>query len=143
MRKIMAETPKDPVDLVIPLIPEMELLATKAAEGVGGFMKLDHEKIEEVKMALIEACINAIEHSKSKDGRINISFNMGEDKLTVQISDRGQGFNLEQAREELKIRRDRGEQQRGWGLAIMKELMDEVEIESSENGTTITMVKQR
>ena len=130
-------------DLILPSIPEMELTATKAAEGVGQFMKLDQDKIEEIKMALIEACINAIEHSQSKDGRINISFDMGEDELTVQITDHGQGFDLEKARAELKARRERGERQRGWGLAIMEELMDKVEIDSNEEGTTITMVKRR
>ena len=138
----MEEKPKD-VDLVIPLIPEMELTATKAAEGVGQFMGLARDKIEEIKMALIEACINAIAHSQSKDGRISISFDIGDEELTIQISDRGQGFDLEAAREELQKRRDRGESRRGWGLAIMQELMDKVEVESGEQGTTITMVKRR
>ena len=139
----MAEKSNEPVDLIIPSIPQMELLATKAAEGVGEFMKLDRDNIEEVKMALIEACINAIEHSQAKDGRINITFEPGDDELRVQISDKGKGFDMEKARKELQERRARGEKRRGWGMAIMKELMDDVDIESNENGTTITMVKRR
>ena len=138
----MEEKPKD-VDLVIPMIPEMELTATKAAEGVGQFMGLARDQIEEIKMALIEACINAIEHSQSKDGRISIGFDIGDDELTIQISDRGHGFDLEAAREELHKRRASGESRRGWGLTIMQELMDKVEVESGEQGTTITMVKRR
>ena len=75
------------LDLNIPMVPEMELTVTKVAEGVGEFMKLDIDKIEEIKMALIEACINAIEHSKSEDRRIAITFDIGEEELKIQIAD--------------------------------------------------------
>lgn len=131
------------VDLNIPTLPEMELTATRTAEAVGAFMRLDADKIEEVKMALIEACINAIEHSQSEDGRINISFDIGEDELRITICDHGKGFDVRQAREELRRRRDRGERRRGWGLTIMEELMDDVQVESGEKGTCITMTKRR
>lgn len=130
------------VDLKIPMLPEMELTATQTAEAVGKFMGLDGDKIEEIKLALIEACINAFEHSQSQDGRISINFEIGEDKLAIRISDRGQGFDLKQVQDQLQERHGRGEH-RGWGLKIMKGLMDEVRVESDEKGTTITMVKHR
>ena len=131
------------VDLSIPILPEMELTAMKTAEAVGEFMNLDQTKIEEVKVALIEACINAFEHSRSEDGRVDISFDIGDDGLAITISDDGQGFDLEDAQAETEKRRSGGDRKRGWGLTIMKELMDEVTIESSEKGTTLTMVKRR
>ena len=130
------------VDLKIPIVPEMELTATQTAEAVAKFMKLDPDKIEEIKLALVEACINAFEHSQSKDGRIGINFEIGVDQLTIHISDRGQGFDLKEVQEELRQRHEHGKH-RGWGLAIMKGLMDEVQIESTDRGTTITMVKRR
>ncbi len=130
------------VDLIIPMIPEMELTATKAAEAVGEFMGLDQDQIEEIKIALIEACINAFEHSHSPDGRVSINFEMGEEGMLIQIRDHGQGFDLSEVREQLEDRHGRGEH-RGWGLQIMEELMDEVQVDSSEQGTVITMVKRR
>lgn len=138
----MADASRD-VDLVIPTAPEMELTATNVAEAVGEFMRLDEEKIEEIKMALIEACINAIEHSKSEDGRINISFDIGQDELTIRISDHGKGFDVRKVRDELKKRRESGVRKRGWGLTIMEELMDDVQVDSGEDGTSITMIKRR
>ena len=131
------------IDLTIPMLPEMELAATKTAEGVAQFMGLSEDKLEEIKMALIEACINAFEHSQSKDEQISINFAIGDEDLTIQISDTGQGFDPNAARKEVVERRERGESKRGWGLTIMSELMDHVNIQSDENGTLITMVKRR
>ncbi len=130
------------VDLVIPMIPEMELTASKTAEAVGNFMRLDADQIDEIKIALIEACINSFEHSQSQNRRVNINFEISSEQLSIQISDEGQGFDLDKVRTEIKDRRDRNEK-RGWGLKIMQELMDEVRVESGDNGTTITMVKYR
>ena len=131
------------IDLTIPMIPDMELTATQTAEAVGIFMGLDEDKIGEVKLALIEACINAIEHSQSKDGRLQIDFDISDTALTVVISDRGHGFDVNEVREKLRQRHAGGQRQRGWGLQLMEELMDEVGVESDQNGTTITMAKYR
>ena len=136
-------TPPRLIDLTIPMLPEMELAATKTAEAVAGFIGLSEDKLDEVKLALIEACINAFEHSQSKEQRVSVNFSMGDDALTIQISDRGQGFDPELAREKVVKRRASGESKRGWGLKLMSELMDKVDIRSDQNGTVITMVKNR
>ena len=136
----MADDPN--VDLTIPMLPNMELTATTVAESLGVFMGLDADKIEEVKIALIEGCINAFEHSKSEDGRIDISFQINERGLTVAINDGGQGFDLEEARKRIQDKREKG-LPRGWGLTLIEELMDELEIDSTDKGTVITMTKYR
>jgi anti-sigma regulatory factor (Ser/Thr protein kinase) len=68
---------------------------------------------------------------------------MEEDALIVQVTDTGGGFDLQEAKQQSEERRHRGESKRGWGLQIMEELMDEVRIESTDEGTVITMVKKR
>ena len=136
----MADDPN--VDLTIPMLPNMELPATTVAESLGVFMGLDVDKIEEVKIALIEGCINAFEHSKSEDGRIDISFQINERGLTVAINDGGHGFDLEEAKRRIRDRREKG-LPRGWGLTLIEELMDELEIDSTDKGTLITMTKYR
>lgn len=131
------------VDVTIPMVPEMELAAARTAEGVASFVGLTEEKTEEVKQALIEACINAFEHSGSKDQVVRIHFKVENDALIVQIADTGRGFDVKAARRTVKAKRERGAGERGWGLRIMEELMDEVEVVSSEKGTVVTMVKRR
>jgi serine/threonine-protein kinase RsbW len=135
-------TDKPNVDLTIPMMPDMELTAITVAESLGVFIGLDTEKIDEVKMALIEACINAFEHSKSSERRINLNFQISDRGMVISISDGGQGFDLQEALERIEEKRNKGEK-RGWGLTLMSELMDEVEVDSSEEGTLVKMTKYR
>lgn len=130
------------VNLTIPMMPDMELTAITVAESLGVFIGLDTDKIDEVKMALIEACINAFEHSKSKERRINLNFQISDEGMVISISDGGEGFDLEEALERIALKRNKGEK-RGWGLTLMSELMDEVEVDSTEAGTVVKMIKYR
>ena len=100
------------------------------------------EKSAEISMALIEACINAFEHSGSNK-QIEIHFRIKEELLEIQVTDKGKGFDESKVsipKIEEKIVSDR---KRGWGLQLIKELMDTVEFESSTEGTTVTMTKKK
>jgi len=136
----MADEPN--VNLTIPMMPDMELTAITVAESLGVFIGLDADKIDEVKMALIEACINAFEHSNSKERRINLNFQITDEGMTISISDGGEGFDLQEALDRIAAKRNKGEK-RGWGLTLMSELMDEVEVDSTEAGTVVKMTKYR
>ena len=134
---------KDPVvELKLPIIPDIELSATKTAEVISKHMNLSEEKSAEISMALIESCINAFEHSKTKE--IFIHFIVEPDKLTVKVIDKGVCFDkskVEIPNIENKLNSD--ERKRGWGLQLVSELMDSVEYNSDESGTTVTMTKKR
>ena len=130
------------VDLSIPMLPDMEVTATAVAESLGVFIGLGQDKIEEVKIALIEACINAFEHSKSPERRIDLNFQITDRGLRVLISHGGEGFNMDEAQARIAEKREKG-LPRGWGLTLMGELMDEMDIDTSEGGTLITMIKYR
>ena len=130
------------VELKLPVLPDMELSATKTAEIVAKHMELSEEKSAEISMALIEACINAFEHSDSNK-QIEIHFRIKGDELEIQVTDKGKGFD------ESKVKIPKIEEKigsyhkRGWGLQLIKELMDTVEFESSVEGTTVTMTKKK
>ena len=130
------------VELTLPVMQDMELAATKTAEVIAKRMDLDGEKTDEISMALIEACINAFEHSKAKDN-IFIQYIIDPEKLIIKVGDKGIGFDAEVVaipKIEEKLHSDH---KRGWGIQLMKELMDTVEFQSSEDGTTVTMTKNR
>ena len=48
---------KPSVELKLPILKDMELVATQTAEIVARHMDLSEEKTGEISMALIEACI--------------------------------------------------------------------------------------
>jgi len=130
------------VELTLPVMHDMELAATKTAEVIANRMDLDEKKTDEISMALIEACINAFEHSKSKDN-IFIQYIIDPEKLIIKVGDKGIGFDAEVVAIPKIVEKLNSDNKRGWGLQLMKELMDTVEFQSSEDGTTVTMTKNR
>ena len=130
------------VELTLPVMQDMELAATKTAEVIAKRMDLDGEKTDEISMALIEACINAFEHSKSKDN-IFIQYIIDPEKLIIKVGDKGIGFDAEVVAIPKIVEKLNSDNKRGWGLQLMKELMDTVEFQSNEDGTTVTMTKNR
>ena len=135
------------VTLTLPMLPDMEIAASKTATAMAEFMEMSSDKIDEVRMAVVEAGINSFEHSRADDRTVEIQFAvLGSDepeKLQITISDQGVGFSpekLERPRIEDKLK---AASKRGWGLTIIKGLMDEVDIQSGPNGTTVVMSKLR
>jgi serine/threonine-protein kinase RsbW len=131
------------VDLSIPMQPDMEIIATTVAESIGTFMGLDANKVDEVKIAVVEACINAFEHSKSEERRVDVSFSIDDAGLMISINDGGTGFDMDEAKAQIAEKRSEGVGNRGWGLTLIYELMDEVSIVSTPNGTLVQMLKRR
>ena len=130
------------VELKLPVIPDIELTATKTAEVISKHMNLSEEKTGEISMAIIESCINAFEHSKTKE--IYIHFIVSKDMLTIKVKDKGIGFDKSKVEiPNIENKWNSDERKRGWGLQLITELMDTVEYDSDETGTTVTMTKKR
>ena len=139
----MSSKPPPKVELTIPIIHDMELAATKTAEVVARHMGLDEEKSAEISMALIEATINAFEHSNSNTGNVEIHFVIQGDTLLITVTDKGKGFDKSKVKIPKIEEKLSSDFKRGWGLQLIQELMDTVKYESSEEGTTVTMTKKK
>jgi len=133
--------------LTLPMVPDMEIAASKTATAMAEFMKMTPDKIDEVRMAVVEACINAFEHSHSPDREVYITFEvLGEtepEKLRITVRDTGVGFQPEDIAEPQIEDKLKAMRKRGWGLKIIRGLMDEVEIQSGVDGTRVIMTKAR
>jgi len=140
----MPEEAEREINLTIPMIPDMEIAASRTAEALAEVMELDEDKTAEISMALIEACLNSIEHSHSEDRKVYITFRVRDNELTIILRDNGTGFDpdtVEKPNLESKLRP--GIRKRGWGLKLMETMMDSLLIESGPEGTVITMTKNR
>lgn len=139
----MAEQVKHEVTLNIPIHPNMELVAAHTASIIAEIMDFEENHIDEIQLAIIETCINAFEHSNSRNKKITVTYVLTDNELELKITDHGTGFGIDKANLLTGEARAHAMQKRGWGLEIIREMMDNVDISSNEEGTTITMLKKR
>src|SRR2546430_269778 len=117
-------------EMVIPMGADTELIAAHTVEQIARRLKFQPEAINQIKTAVVEACINASEHSLSTDRKIYQRFRVEHDKLVITVASRGivpANLAAEDGRE-TSVQGD-GKSRRGWGLKLIKTLMDEVEFE--------------
>jgi len=116
--------------------PEYVSIIRLTTSGIANKVGFCIDDIEDLKVAISEACTNAIKHSL--DDRFTIIYSMIENGLTIEIIDNGKGYDRSVVSEpdidNLK--------ESGMGLFIIESLMDEVIVESQEGkGTSIKMTK--
>ncbi len=124
-------------EVVVPMGEDTEMIAAHIIEEIAKRHGFPAKAINQIKTALVEACINAAEHSLSPDRRIFQKFSVSADKITISVSNRG----VRLADRKLEAT-PADEGRRGWGLKLIEGLMDDVRIESTDDGTRITMVKR-
>ena len=133
--------------MALPMVPEMEIEASKTATAIAESMRMSPDRIDEVRMAVVEACINALEHSRAADKEVYVTFEvLGEkdpETLRITVRDTGVGFSPEDLTEPTIEDKLKSQRKRGWGLKIIRGLMDDVEIRSNPSGTTVVMSKSR
>lgn len=128
---------KEAINLSLPSKPEYVSIARLTASYIANQMGFDVEIIEDIKLAVGEACNNAIIHSGTEE-TYKIEFLNLSNELKIEVRDHGKGFSVE------KYKKPNAEdlQENGLGLFIIKSLMDQVDIESFEgSGTKIIMSK--
>jgi serine/threonine-protein kinase RsbW len=143
--KDKAESRPNEFEMVIPMGADTELIAAHTVEQIARRVHFRPEAINQIKTALIEACINAAEHSLSPDRKIYQRFRVESDRLVVTVASRGVvpaslvGQNGQQAG--VRDEKDDAQSRRGWGLKLIQTLMDEVEFERVDDGTQLRMTK--
>ncbi|HOY65454.1 MAG TPA: diguanylate cyclase [Candidatus Ozemobacteraceae bacterium] len=106
------------------------------------------ESIDEMRLAFIEALINAKEHAPKGQPdttqEIYTAFTAGPETLTIEVRDFGSGFDPATVEKPDIKKKLKSSYKRGWGLMLMEKLMDGCEVASfPPSGTLIKMVKKR
>jgi serine/threonine-protein kinase RsbW len=135
----------DPViELEIPARAEYVGLARLVVSSLAsGRRTLADDRIDDLKLAVSEACTNAIEAHRDidVDERVLVRCAEAEDRLEVSIEDRGQGFDPESLPEHPPVTDpERLNFERGLGIPLIRTLVDEVTFQSSSDGTSVRMV---
>jgi serine/threonine-protein kinase RsbW len=123
-------------EMIVPMGDDTELIAAQTVEEIARRHNFPAKSINQIKTALVEACINATEHSHSPDRRIYQTFTIEDDRLNITVTNRGVRLTDARSREV-----NPSEGRRGWGLRLMRKLMDDVRVERTDDGTRISMTK--
>ncbi len=133
------------VSLTVPALPEYVDLVRLTLYGIASKMKFSFEDIEDMKVAVSEACNNAVLHAYGgEDGKIEVQFLFEVDELSITVRDYGRSFTLAESRESPSLHGKSIEeiQSGGLGLYLMQALMDRVEVQH-EGGTKVVLTKKR
>jgi serine/threonine-protein kinase RsbW len=120
------------VRLTIPARAEYITLCRLALTGIARVRDLPDEVLADLKLALTEAASNSVRHAYSGDdetGVVQISYELRPDRLVIEVTDEGEGFDPAEAKgapEELS--------EGGLGIAIIRAIADEVEIGTQPGG---------
>jgi serine/threonine-protein kinase RsbW len=129
-------------ELRVPALPDYVGIVRLTISGILARMNFSAEEVEDVKVAVSEACTNAVQYAYQKSQKTNFIYIKVTQKpkaVEIIIEDNGTGFNPEKPIKQ-KIKDD--DIHMGLGIVFMKNLMDELTISSKKNvGTKVTMVK--
>jgi serine/threonine-protein kinase RsbW len=130
------------VVLHLPVVPNVELVAAKAVETLGKVLGMHQSRVEAASVAVVEACLNAMEHGGGQMVVRLAGDHQGDrPRLVIEVEDSGPGFDPATPRPRSAARASGSAAKRGWGLTLIRELMDEVEIRSRPGLTLVRMCK--
>ncbi len=131
------------VELEIPARPEFVALARLVVSAMASSdAVLSDDQIDDLKLAVSEACTNAIEahDAIATDERVLLRCWSDDHALRVTIEDRGPGFDPSTLPDHPPpTDPDRLKFERGLGIPLIRALVDEVEISSSGEGTHVRL----
>jgi len=134
---------KAKMELRIPGVLGYEKLAMDFAASAARMMRFSESRIEDLKTAVSEACINAIEHGNKLDASIKVGISLAVEGsgLRVEVHDE-EGHMIEHVRTpNIEEKIERKDAPRGWGIFLIKNLVDEVQFESRpEGGNIVKMI---
>jgi serine/threonine-protein kinase RsbW len=119
------------IHLRFPARPEYLLLARLAVTAVARRMALGRAEVADLKLAVTEACSNAVRHAYGggPPGEIELEVAFEDDRLELVVEDHGAGIRL-------PLREDGPpSEDGGMGLPLIRAVVDELEIRRAEQGT--------
>ena len=135
--------PEQVVRLSFPAKADYLLLARLVLSGLARELPLDDDLLADLKLAVTEACGNAVRHAYPvSPGDVDVVFVVGEGRLQVSVEDGGVGIVAPESLEEQPDTASRPLES-GMGMPIIRAIVDELAVEQGADGrgTLVRMVK--
>jgi len=130
-------------ELLLPSIPGNERQAMEQVIQAVQELHLSTRRLEHLKTAVAEATMNAMEHGNhyQPDVPVIIQVQASATTLAVRISDQGEGpADIEAETPDLEAKLAELQTPRGWGLFLIKNLVDEMFIINNNSHHTIELI---
>ncbi|WP_374686714.1 SpoIIE family protein phosphatase [Promineifilum sp.] len=127
----------------LPSRPGNERRAMEQVAEVVGLLHLPQDKVQRLKTAVAEATMNAMEHGNKyrEDAPVLIEVARDSRNLTVSITDRGGNqFGSDTPAPDLMAKLAGQQSPRGWGLFLIQNMVDEMQVTSDEAHHTVKLV---
>jgi serine/threonine-protein kinase RsbW len=134
------------IELKIPCESGFEKVAMNTAADCARMMGMADERVEDVRTAVSEACINAMEHGNVYDvtTKVYVAMTIEADRLAIDVVDEGRSGPppTEVTVPDLEAQVDGLVPPGGMGLFVIKALVDEAEFVEPDlgHGTQFRMV---
>ncbi|MCL5103260.1 MAG: ATP-binding protein [Armatimonadetes bacterium] len=127
------------VFLEIPSSPEYVAIARHAIEGIARRMKFTPSQVEDLKIAFGEACTNAVKYGCPCEDASNVEIKCSvlKDGLSVEIRNSISECEHPQVPAQPDVTREGG-----FGLYMMRQLVDEVDLTWSSETAIVRMFKR-
>lgn len=139
----VAATPSNSIELCLPSRLGYEKVAMNTAASVAKLMGFSANRIEDLKTAVAEACINSMEHGNKLDEtlKVGVILSVSEDSLEIKVCDQGTGVTGEIHTPDIDKKMHGEETPRGLGIFLIQALVDEAEwVSSAGNGGCTRLV---
>ncbi len=136
----------DYIEMIVPSKPEYLGVVRLAVSGIANRMGYTYEEIEDIKIAVTEACTNVVYHAydDEEEGKTKINFAVYHDRLEIFVIDQGKNFDKKAVRAKMGPVDSNTAVEKlnegGLGLFLIETLMDKVEI-TGEHGVVVAMTK--
>jgi serine/threonine-protein kinase RsbW len=131
------------VEVSLPSRLGYERIAMDCSASFAKMAGFTAQRIEDLKTAVAEACLNAIEHGNKNhpDTRVLVTMNFKDDRFSVSVKDGGNGISRLPRDSTVMRRIENLEPPKGLGIYLIKQLMDEVEFNNlTKDGHSVKMV---
>ena len=124
------------VEVDLPNVDGYERIAMECSASfakIGGLVK---ERIEDLKTAVSEACLNAMQHGNGgrPEARVIVTMFLGDRDFRVSVMDEGNGFASIPKDIDIQSKVENLEPPNGLGLFLIQQLVDQVEFDQMTGG---------
>lgn len=135
----------DHVKINVPARADYISVIRLTVSGLAYQMGFSYNDIEDIKVAIAEACNNVVSHAyENNEGNLSVDFHIREELLEIVVSDQGTAFDANKIKNNATSLHGKNLDEidvGGLGIYLMKTLMDDIKYDTAQGGVKVSLTK--